>query len=156
MDPRRADLALGAVLLAIAAFFGHGAMGMRYFTSIGPGPGFFPRWLALLLALLGAATILRALLRRGHAGEAPAEPLPDAGGAMRVLAILGAVAFAALALEVAGFAPTMLVASLAVMAALGLRAPLVLIPVALGASFGAYFLFARLLAVPLPAGWLGP
>jgi putative tricarboxylic transport membrane protein len=155
MTARARDLGLGAALLAIAAFFGHGALGMRYFTSIGPGPGFFPRWLALLLALLGAATLLRALLPRAGAGEPPPEELPGAAGALRVLAMLGAVAFVALAMERIGFAPAMLVASLATMAALGLRDMRVVLPVSLAASFGAHLVFARWLGVPLPAGWLG-
>ena len=67
MTARRLDAGLGAALLAVAAFFGHGAMGMRYFTSIGPGPGFFPRWLALLLAVLGLAILLRTFLSRAPA-----------------------------------------------------------------------------------------
>lgn len=155
MTTRARDLGLGAALIAIAAFFGHGAMGMRYFTSIGPGPGFFPRWLALLLALLGAATLLRALLSRAAADEPPPEPLPDIAGTLRVLSMLGAVAFVAVSMDAIGFAPAMLVASLATMAALGLRDVRILLPVALAASFGAHLVFARWLGVPLPAGWLG-
>jgi putative tricarboxylic transport membrane protein len=156
MTARRLDAGLGAALLAVAAFFGHGAMGMRYFTSIGPGPGFFPRWLALLLAVLGLAILLRAFLSRAPADASPPEPLPDAQGALRVLAVLGAVAFVALAMDRIGFAPAMLVASVAAMAALGLRDPRVMLPVALGSSFGAHLVFVRWLGVPLPAGWLGP
>jgi hypothetical protein len=75
---------------------------------------------------------------------------------LRVLAVLGAVAFVALAMDRIGFAPAMLVASVAAMAALGLRDPRVMLPVALGSSFGAHLVFVRWLGVPLPAGWLGP
>ena len=71
MGTRRSDLILGAALLGVAGFFGMGALRMRYFTAIGPGPGFFPRWLALLLGLLGLAILLRAWLGRSHITHLP-------------------------------------------------------------------------------------
>jgi hypothetical protein len=107
-------------------------------------------------ALRPATSIAASSTSAAPADAPPPEPLPDAQGALRVLAVLGAVAFVALAMDRIGFAPAMLVASVAAMAALGLRDPRVMLPVALGSSFGAHLVFVRWLGVPLPAGWLGP
>lgn len=153
LDARRVDQVLGATIVGVAAFFGHGAMGMRYFTSIGPGPGFFPRWLALLLALLGAALIVRASF--GRAAPVAEGFSPGRSGALRVAAVLAAVAVIALALETVGFPLIMLAASLGLMLTLGLRDARILLPVALAASFGTHLVFARWLGVQLPAGLLG-
>jgi putative tricarboxylic transport membrane protein len=154
MGTRRSDMILGAALLGVAGFFGMGALRMRYFTAIGPGPGFFPRWLALLLGLLGLAILLRAWLGRIADGAGENWPARDAAG--RVVVPLAALAWIALTIETLGFPVSALVATLAILVALGAREARVILPVALGASFGAYLLFARWLGVPLPSGGLGP
>jgi putative tricarboxylic transport membrane protein len=122
--------------------------------KLGPGPGFFPFW----LALIGAAFSLAQLVGvwRTPADDGQAEPiLPDAFGRRRILAILGAVAIAALVMDVLGFQLTMLGFNVALVVALGERRWLVIAVFALAGSFGVYQVFTRWLDVLLPAGTLG-
>ena len=42
----------GAVLLCFSIYVGVEALDLRYYTSLGPGPGFFSCWLALILGLV--------------------------------------------------------------------------------------------------------
>ncbi|WIY52731.1 tripartite tricarboxylate transporter TctB family protein [Devosia sp. YIM 151766] len=128
----------------------YGASRMPYYTSIGPGPGFFPFWLSLLLTVLGLLAAFGAW--REPVRDLPADFWPQEGGIWRLLAILAALAMAALGLETIGFPITMLAVNLLVLITLGLRKPLPLITVALAGSFGVYFVFSHWLKVTLPAG----
>jgi putative tricarboxylic transport membrane protein len=122
--------------------------------KLGPGPGFFPFW----LALIGTAFSLAQLVGvwRTPVDDSRAEPLlPDAYGTRRIGAIIGAVAVAALVMEVLGFQLTMLAFNAALVVALGERRWLVIAVFAIAGSVGVYQLFTRWLAVLLPAGTLG-
>jgi putative tricarboxylic transport membrane protein len=136
------------VVLAGAATLFVASAQMPYATSLGPGPGFLPYWLSAILFGLGCAMLVQA------PRDLPADFRPAEGGVMRMLAILGAVALAALGLNVVGFAPVMLAANLLVLLALGFRRPLALAAVALANSFGIYYAFLWGLGVQLPAGLL--
>lgn len=71
---RRTDAIVGAVTLAVGGYALRGAMDLPYFYNGAPGPGFFPRYLALALILLGGAQLVQALLPRpslaGGGGQA--------------------------------------------------------------------------------------
>ncbi|HSI00122.1 MAG TPA: tripartite tricarboxylate transporter TctB family protein [Reyranella sp.] len=122
--------------------------------KLGPGPGFFPFW----LALLGTAFSLAQLVGvwRTPADDGQGEPLlPDAYGRRRIGAIIGAVAVAALVMEVLGFQLTMLAFNVALVVALGERRWLVIAVFAVAGSFGVYQVFTRWLDVLLPVGTFG-
>ena len=40
------------IILAFAIWFGVQGLQMNYYTSLGPGPGFFPFWLGLFVSIL--------------------------------------------------------------------------------------------------------
>ncbi len=151
MDARRIHQLSGLALLGLAAALVYGSLQLRYFTSLGPGPGFFPLWLSLVLGVLALVMIAQATL----GGDLPAEAAPDRAGYLRMLAIVAAIAGAALGLDRLGFATTMLVANLFVLFAMGWRRPVPILIVALCGSFGVFHIFTRLLNVPLPAGPFG-
>jgi hypothetical protein len=74
---------------------------MEYLTSIGPGPGFFPLWLGLILTGLSGAWLLGALRRSRP--ETQRRFFPEWRGARRILLIMAAIIGVGLAMEVAGF-----------------------------------------------------
>ena len=91
---RLAHRIAGAVLLALALFLGAVAFRLSYYSSLGPGPGFFPLWLCGLLAILALAMIAQATL--GGDGPLPVDFFPDRTGALRIaVAILALFATAA-------------------------------------------------------------
>lgn len=75
---RRTDAIVGAVTLAVGGYALRGAMDLPYFYNGAPGPGFFPRYLALALILLGGAQLVQALL--------PGPSLAGGGGQASVTA----------------------------------------------------------------------
>ena len=54
----------GTVFLLLAAFIAVESLKLRYYTALGPGPGFFPFWLSLILAGLSIIMLVQAGLGR--------------------------------------------------------------------------------------------
>jgi putative tricarboxylic transport membrane protein len=113
-----------------------------------PGPAAWPLLLAALLALLSIA-----IFAAGRASP----PLASLGWSERghALAVVGAAAFAAAALETLGYRLTVLATLLFLLGAVERRRPLPALAVAVGLAFGTHLVFARWLRVPLPVGVLG-
>ena len=65
LSARRAYQLSGLLGLLVAAVLGYQAARLPYYTRIGPGPGFFPRWLCGILALLSLAILARAAAEQG-------------------------------------------------------------------------------------------
>ena len=122
---------------------------------LGPGPGFFPFWLALIGVVLALA-LLFTTYREPAAPAADDEVriLPYGAGGMRWLAIVLLMAAAAAAMEVVGFRLAMLVFNAALVIALGERRWWVIALFAVGGSFGVYYVFTHWLDVLLPDGWI--
>jgi hypothetical protein len=113
-----------------------------------PGPGYLPVVLALLLLLTAAALVVRG-------GPAPAVHALSWQEARRAAAVVGAVAFAALALERLGYRPTMALVLLFLVGVVERRGALTAVAFALGLALGSFFLFDTVLRVPLPRGPFG-
>lgn len=129
---RRADLLIGLALLALAGVYYEQSLGIvRGFASDRLGPAFFPRLLALVLAVLAVTLVVRA------------------GLFLTMLALL--VAYALLLPRV-GFVVATPVLLGAVIWLLGLRAWPALTGTALGITLALYFAFGRALHVLLPMG----
>ena len=60
LSARHAYQLSGLVGLLVTAVLGYQAARLPYYTRIGPGPGFFPRWLCAILALLSLVILVRA------------------------------------------------------------------------------------------------
>ena len=143
----------GLVLLAAAALVAQQGLSLRYWTSLGPGAGFFPLWLAGLLALLSIGMILQARFGTPVAAEA-AEPLTRSA-LLRVGAVVGALAAVAWLMEPLGFRLTMTLLLFWLLVLLGGQRPILAAAIALTGGFGGHALFDRLLGVSLPIGVLG-
>ena len=151
MTPRH--LILGVVLLAVAFLAGQEAVQLTYWTALGPGPGFFPFWLAALLGTLSLLLCIRSLpaVRDGKWEGA----LPDRDVMAKMAIVIGALVGVVVLLEPLGFRLTMFAMYLLVLYGLGRRDFLLSPLIALLGSFGAFHVFTQWLAVPLPTGTFG-
>jgi hypothetical protein len=147
-NPR--DFWAGAIYLALAAVVI--AVGRNYLfgSSARMGPGYFPVVLGAILALLGAASVIRSLLR-------PGEPV-GAFAWRPLLFILGAVVLFGLLLEAAG----VIVALAALMTVGALASRAARFDFATVASFAGLIVlcvlvFVKGLGVPMPllGSWFG-
>ena len=152
MTMRRPNQIAGAAFLLLAVWVAWQALKMRFYSHLGPGPGFFPFFLALALGIVSLAMIVQATI--GESEPMPAEFFPDRRGVLRVLAVFVALALTAALLEPLGFRLTMFAALVFLLVALGQQSWIVTLAVATAGSFGAFLLFDRWLRVALPTGFL--
>jgi putative tricarboxylic transport membrane protein len=150
---RRTDQITGVLLLLLAIAFGVGAQQLRYYTSLGPGPGFFPSWLSALLAGLAVLMVLQATFGRS---EPAAEPfLANRAGYLRMAAVVLALLATIVLMDWLGFRLTLLLVLVFLLVSLGRHGPVVIAIIALAGSFGAYHVFVAWLHVALPRGSFG-
>ncbi len=113
-----------------------------------PGPGYLPFALGVALACFGA-------LIAASGGNSPTFQWARFDDAPKALAILAGLAFAALAFERLGYRVTIAVLLLYYLRVLERRPWIPTLALALIVPLGTYYVFARLMRVPLPIGVLG-
>lgn len=149
----RPDVVSAFTLLALAIFARASARGLPWGTLHQPGPGFFPRGLAVLLFAL---TLL--LLVRGLASEAGsiARLWPDRGGRQRVAIMLATLLGYVLVLDMVGYLIATAGMFLILLRWVGRQGWVTTLITAAVAAGGSYVLFARWLMISLPAGLWAP
>ena len=143
---RRGELAAGVVLLLFACAILWGALQMSAGTSGAPGPGFLPRVLGSLLALLSIGLIVRALRL-----EPAADTTVALGHRDITLTVFALVVFG-LAFEYAGFVLSATLFMFVLLRAFAKRGWLSSLAAAIAIVLVAYYIFVKLLGVSLPAG----
>ena len=152
---RQGRLVATGVMLLFCLFAGWQSYLLPLTDRLGPGPGFFPFWMALIGVALAIGLLVLTAAEPVQASEGEGTVLPSGPGVSRWLAIVVLLAGAAAAMEFAGFRLTMLVFNAALAIALGERRWwLIALFAALG-SFGVYYIFTTWLDVLLPVGTLG-
>lgn len=144
---------VGAVLFLFSVLIVRESLELRFYTALGPGPGFFPFWLSVLLGGLAALMAYHATFRQAE--PMPADFFATKVGYARIGAILVAMIGIIVLMQAAGFRLAMLLFYVSLLFALGRQSLLVTVVVALAGSFGVYHLFVQWLQVPLPTGIFG-
>jgi putative tricarboxylic transport membrane protein len=179
LERRRAALtfATGGVVIAVGGAAALGARSLGLWTDLGPGPGFFPLCLGILLVVFGLAWLGKVARARATSGGTAArsanahlpaatqpagtatslEAVPDPAEEFpeyslpTVLAIVGSLIALAASLEVLGYQLAMLLFLLFHLLVLGRRRLLLSLVIAFTGSIGVFVIFTRFLTVPLPA-----
>jgi len=139
----QADFWSGLALAALAATIIIQASGWEYTGPDGPGPGFFPLWYGIAMAVLSLALVVGSALRR--------EPESvDWRGTGRAFALWLAMAISIALLKLVGFVIAFAALSFFVVAVMYRRPLRVAAAVALALAAGFYVLFPLALGVALP------
>jgi len=149
-NARRGWLVATATMLAICVFAIWQSLLLSLTDRLGPGPGFFSFWLALLGVLFAGLLMLD--VWRKPPIESDETLLPRGESAFRVTIIVGAVAAATLLMGWLGFELAMLAFIAGLVFALGERRWYAIGLFAIAGSFGVYYVFTRWLDVLLPPG----
>jgi putative tricarboxylic transport membrane protein len=154
---RRAHQVTATVCIGLAALVMSRSLTMKLYTSLGPGPGFFPFWLAALFGLLALVMLVQATVRRpgGRPDAGSARLATTRAGYARIAAILGALIGVVLLMNPLGFRLTALAFYLFLLTTLSRPGWIATVLIAVAGSFGVYQVFATLLRIPLPVGLLG-
>ncbi len=145
---RRAEQVVATLCIVLGVSIVWQAWRMEYLTSLGPGPGFFPLWLGLILTGLSGAWLLS--VAWCVPAEADRRFFPEWRGLRRILLVLGAIVGVGLAMEFIGFQLAMFAFVAFVLVALGRRSFCLTAIIAGIMSFGVYHSFTRWLDVTLP------
>lgn len=121
--------------------------------ELGPGPGFFPLWLAVIGAVLSGLLIVETA--RGPADPPETTLVPDRSAVFRVLSVVAMLALGAALLDLLGWRLMALIVAGALLPALGARSPIAIGLFALTAGFVVFHVFYYWLKVPLPIGVFG-
>ena len=147
---RRSYQITAGILFVLSLAIVVASLNYGFYTTLGPGAGFFPFWLGLLLG--GLAVTLYVQAARRVEEPLPNDFIPDRQGALRFGAIVVSLVWSALAMEKVGFRLTMLVCFLFLLFTLGRQRMVVAVPIAVAGSFGIYVVFVQLLQITLPVG----
>ncbi len=153
MTMRRAYQITGTLFLLLAAFVAVESLKLRYYTPLGPGPGFFSFWLALIFGGLAIIMLIQATF--GQAEPMPEDFFTDRIGYLRMGAVVLALVVTVYLFEPLGFCLTMFIVCVFLLYALGRQGIIITLLVSLASSFGTYYAFDHWLKVPLPRGILG-
>ena len=148
---RRADQVTGLALLALGVSFTAGGLQHTYWGPGGPGSGFLPVWLGVVLAALAVMLVVGATRTADSGGRW----LPEGAGLRRLVAVLGiTVAFVALLRVVGMGLGTVLFLTVILRFVEGHRW-VASLAIAVGVAVVNYVVFTYWLRVPFPAGVLG-
>lgn len=144
---RHLRLVLALVLLLIGVYLSIESKSMGYSEFGSPGPGFFPFWVGLFLAI---ASFFWFLAELKESVDDQVEQDLDPKGIYRVARLLGAMFALALFFEPLGYNISILVFMLFLTSTMGKGRVTTNVIVSLMSSFGVYLFFEKMLDVPLP------
>ena len=138
-----ADFYSGLALAALATYIIVQARQWEYLGPDGPGPGFFPLWYGIAMAVLSAVLVVSSVLRKQS-------EIVDWRGAGRAFAIWLALALAVAALKLVSFVIAFAALTFFVVTVMYRQPVRVAAIVAVALAAGFYVLFPLVLGVSLP------
>lgn len=148
---QRVQQVAAACFIALSGYVVVESIRMEYYTKLGPGPGFFPFWLGLIMGGLSIVWLIQ-LARQSGKSKAGAF-FPEKKGVLQILSILLALAATAV-MDVIGFQLTMFLFMIFLLKVVGRSSFWTTLIVALVSSVGVFHLFGKYLDVQLPASSL--
>jgi hypothetical protein len=143
---KRANQVASLLLFVLAVLGVRASLGMKLFSDLGPDSGFFTLLLSVVLLVLAVVNFVQ--VTSHWLGEDPPFLAPQSR--FRVLSILGAQLFFALACGLVGFRLTMFAYLAFLLMAVGDQDRRLAVVLAASTSVGLYLGFREGLAVPLP------
>lgn len=137
-------------LFLLSGLIAYESLQLKYYTPLGPGPGFFPFWLSWCLAALAVAMFYQATFRK--TAYRPVDFVDSRIGYLRAFAMCVAWIWATVMLERFGYRLTMLVFFPFLLLTLGRVKWYWVVLITLLGAMVAYYLFSIVLSVPLPTG----
>jgi putative tricarboxylic transport membrane protein len=151
---KRAETAAATIFMLLGVLVIKSSTALIYMTDIGPGPGFFPLWLGILLIFLGLILVVQNVISMRKNDQKTSEieePLwPGVAGATRVGIVIFALLAVSFLITRIGFILSIFILISSLLYTLGKQKISTTLIVAFSGSFGVYFLFTKFLYVELP------
>jgi putative tricarboxylic transport membrane protein len=150
---RRADQVTGILMLIFAAAVMEGGRRMPQSNTFGPGAGFLPFWLGVLLAICSILLIVNATREPKKSGDRL--PFPTGRQLLPILECIGGLAAFILLLEPLGFMVATALFTAFLLRVVEREPWLTTTLVSAGNAVGLYIVFQVLLGAGLPKNFLG-
>jgi len=150
---QRIHQAAALFFLAFSAFVVWESWNLEYYTHLGPGAGFFPLWLGVIMGGLSLIWLVQVSGHKGRPGEGAF--LPGREGTVRLLSVLGALVAATLLMNILGYQLAMFLLLVFLLLVPGRQPVWLALVIAFFGSVGVYHLFGSYLDVQLPQASLG-
>jgi putative tricarboxylic transport membrane protein len=150
---RRADQITGIITLIFSVAVMEGGRRMPPSNTFGPGAGFLPFWLGVILALLSILLFVNA--RRQADGTADRSPFPNKKSMLSIALTTGSLAAYNFLIEPLGFLVSTVLLSAFLLGVVERERWHVTALVAVANAIGLYIIFQVLLGVGLPKNALG-
>jgi putative tricarboxylic transport membrane protein len=143
------EVLAGLFLAALGTLILLPALSWDYISDTGPGPGFLPVWLGIIIIGLSSLLVFGTLRKRFASNIATRE---NAHKPIRSFMIWFAIMLGAALLTTLGFYVTFALLTAFLVLAMEKRSVPVAVAVAAGGAVGFYLIFSLALRVPLPSG----
>lgn len=150
---KKADLITGILLLILSGYVINEALGMTPSRTFGPGSGFLPLWLGVILAVLSLILVVGAALRPKDAQDR--SPFPGKEGIIAVVKCLGGLALFTILMETAGFITNTFLFVAYLMKVVEHERWTMTVLIAFLMTAGLYIVFHVLLGITLPRNVFG-
>jgi putative tricarboxylic transport membrane protein len=147
---RIADVIAGAVILLLGTAVIYLSGQLPYEAEYGPGPGFLPLWIGIVLALCGMMAVIKAIRNFPYRTGRFFQPKTRQVGLVLVTLI---VMF--LLVPVVGLSIGLALFTGFTMRVAGRHGWILCLLVAITTAGSVVFIFGHLLDIPLPKGWIG-
>ena len=145
---KRANQSTAIIFMALSAYIVWYSLTLEYYTTLGPGPGFFPLWLGVAMGILSLAWFVQVIMLPGQSKST--DFLPKRSGIIRILSIIAALVIISYLMDIFGFQLMMFLFLVFLLIILGRQPIWLTIIVSILGSFGVYHLFGGYLDVSLP------
>lgn len=167
---KRDELVVGALLFLFGALTSTLSLDLKVGTFNKIGSGFFPFSLGILLMILSSIYLVRVFLPLRKATLAEKTPgAPEAAPAavktptvskidrpaVNVIILAGSMLFFGLFLDMLGYLLCTFLMLVVLLRVLGLKSWPVILVITVVSAAGSWLLFAKLLKIPLPQGFIG-
>lgn len=146
---RKSSVAAGAMMALFSAAVLIASLSMEYYSSIGPGPGFFSFWLSLILGLLSLIWIFQELRKARDDGQ-KTRIFPRGKDLVRELSVLASLIVMTVLMEILGFQIAMFAFLMYLLLGIGKAGKVTSLIIALVGSVGFFYVFTGWLDVQLP------
>jgi putative tricarboxylic transport membrane protein len=151
---KKAEMVASVILLALSGAAIWEALEMPPSASFGPGAGFLPFWLGVLLAALATIMFVSAC-RRQPTGKDGASVLPGKHALLTVTSVMVGLTGYILLIEVLGYLVDTFLFVVFLMKVSQRERWLLTLEVALATTFGLFIIFQMLLRITLPSNMFG-
>jgi putative tricarboxylic transport membrane protein len=151
---KKADLITGIVLLVLSGLVIGEALRMPPSASFGPGAGFLPFWVGVILAVL-AVLLLASVWTRQVTQKDTASPFPGKKALLAITGVLGGLAAYIFLIEVLGFLVDTFLYVAFLLGVVERERWRMTLSVAFFTTVGLYLIFQVLLTIGLPKNMFG-